>query len=1098
MTPCLRVRAAWHYADSNRDYIGQSTISFTFLCRSMKRVFYLFAVILATVFVATAQDRTITGTVTDRDGTALSGAVIQVKGTKTGTFSRNNGTYSIKAADGATLVFKLVGKKAREVSVGENNVINIVLENDDARQSEVVVTAIGLERSKKSLGYSTQELGGDQIVASRESNVVNSLASRVAGVQVNNSTGVPGASSYIRIRGSSSLTGDNQPLFVVDGIPIDNSQVASEGTTGSVAYSNRAMDIDPNSVESMTVLKGPAATALYGIRAAGGAIIITTKKGRASDGKVNISVDGSWAFDEVNKLPELQSKWSQGAGGRYAFSSGASRAWGALIDTLRFDGNSAYKWDRRGAIVGQSNPAAKQDQPVTAVNPADAFFRTGLTQNQTVTMSGGSQAATYLVSFSNLNSDGVVPNSSWAKKNLKVSSSSSVAKNVTASANINYVNSGGRRIQQGSNVSGVMLSLLRTPPTFDNANGYGQDAVTTPEAYRFPDGTQRTYRAGVGYDNPFWTVNENVFTDEVNRLFGNAQVDWSITPGLDVMYRIGLDYYNDNRKQTFAKNSRAYPSGRLFTDNNTLSDLTSDLIVTWNTDLTDDIHLQALVGQNLYSSDFNFDYAQADGVGDPTNPGAINNYAGRIANQGISSKRTMAYYTDLRFDYKNALFFNFTGRNEWSTTLPEANNSFFYPSLSVSAVLTELMPELQSDVISFMKVRANYAAVGKDAPIYGTNTGFVSAGYGDGWTNGVTFPFGGRIGYSLADNLAAPDLRPESTTSMEFGFDISLFDNRLSMDVTFYDQTGEDQIFSVPIATSTGYSSQLKNAGSISNSGIELVLSGTPIMTADFRWDVTVNFTKNTVEVVELAPGVDNIFLGGFIGSSVRAVKGLPYGSIFGFGWARDSATGRVLIDDDTTSDNFGYPILDETEKAFGSFNPDWLMGIRNSFTWKGLTLSAQLDIRQGGVMWNGTRGALYFFGTHKETEDRTGTKVFDGVKASNGADNDIAAPYGESWLSLGNGNGFFGSNTEDFIEDASWVRLRELTLSYVIPASMMEATPFSGLTVSFTGRNLWLSTGYKGVDPETSLLGASSGQGLDYFNMPSTKSYVFSFSLNF
>ena len=326
MTRRVCVSHAWHDADSNGEYIGQSTISLTFLCRSMKRVFYLFAVILATVFVATAQDRTITGTVTDNDGMALSGAVIQVKGTKTGSFSRNNGTYSIKAADGATLVFKLVGKKTREVSVGENNVINVVLENDDARQSEVVVTAIGLERSKKSLGYSTQELGGDQIVASRESNVVNSLASRVAGVQVNNSTGVPGASSYIRIRGSSSLTGDNQPLFVVDGIPIDNSQLASENTVGSVAYSNRAMDLDPNSIESMTVLKGPAATALYGIRAAGGAIIITTKKGRASDGKVNISVDGSWAFDEVNKLPELQSKWSQGAGGRYAFSSGASRS----------------------------------------------------------------------------------------------------------------------------------------------------------------------------------------------------------------------------------------------------------------------------------------------------------------------------------------------------------------------------------------------------------------------------------------------------------------------------------------------------------------------------------------------------------------------------------------------------------------------------------------------------------------------------------------------------------------------------------------------------------------------------------------------------
>jgi hypothetical protein len=288
------------------------------------------------------------------------------------------------------------------------------------------------------------------------------------------------------------------------------------------------------------------------------------------------------------------------------------------------------------------------------------------------------------------------------------------------------------------------------------------------------------------------------------------------------------------------------------------------------------------------------------------------------------------------------------------------------------------------------------------------------------------------------------------------------------------------------------------NAGSVSNSGIEAVVSGTLINTSDFRWDMTVNFTKNVIEVVSLAPNVENVFLGGFTGSSVRAVRGLPYGSIFGNGWKRDSVSGKVLIDDDTTSSNYGYPILDDNEKAFGSFNPDWLMGIRNTISWKGLTLSAQIDIRQGGVMWNGTRGAMYFFGTHKETEDREGTKVFDGVKASNRQTNDITAQYGQDWLAFGNGNGFYGSNTEDFIEDASWVRLRELTLSYVIPTSVMESTPFSGLTVSFTGRNLWLSTPYKGVDPETSLLGASSAQGLDYFNMPSTKSYVFALKLNF
>ncbi len=1066
----------------------------------MKRVFYLIAVVFATVVVATAQDRAITGTITDNDGSAIAGAIVKVKGTKTGTFSRSNGGYTVKASTGSVLVFSSIGKKTQEVTVGESSTINVRLSGDGSKESEVVVTAIGLNRSKKSLGYSTQEVGAEQITNSRESNIVNSLASRVAGVQVNNSTGVPGASSFIRIRGSSSLTGNNQPLFVIDGIPIDNSQLASEATQGSVAYSNRAMDLDPNSIESMNILKGPAATALYGIRAAGGAVIITTKKGRPNeDGKVNINVNASWAFDEVNKLPELQNKWSQGAGGRYAFSSGASRSWGASIDTLYYDGNVNSRHDRRGSIVGAS-AAPSGASKVTAIDPYASFFKTGMTQNQSVTMSGGSSAANYLVSFANLTSEGVVPNSEWSRRNVKVSSSAAVAKNVTASANINYVNSGGVRIQQGSNISGVMLALLRTPPTFDNANGLsGTDALAkNSAAYRYSDGTQRTYRNGAGYDNPFWTVNENIFEDNVNRLFGNAQIDWSILPELSLMYRIGIDYYNDSRIQTYAKGAKAYPSGRMFTDDNTLSDITSDLILTYNVDLTDDIHLQALVGQNLYSNNFNFNYVQADGVGNPDAARDPNNYSGTTVSQGLSRKRTMAYYTDLRFDYQNSLFFNFTGRNEWSTTLPEANNSFFYPSVSVAAVLTELLPDLKSDELTFVKLRANYATVGKDAPIFGTATGFGRASYSDGWTNGVTFPFGGLIGYTRGDNLASTNLRPEQTTSTEFGLDIALFDNRVSLDLTYYNQMSEDQIFSVPIANSSGYSTQLMNAGAISNNGIEAVLNLGIVRSNDFNWDMSVNFTKNNIKVERLAEGVDNIGLGGFVGSSVRAVAGQPYGSIFGFGWARNDKD-QILIDNDTNSADYGYPIMNYEEQAFGSANPDWMMGIRNTFTWKGITLSAQLDIRQGGVMWNGTRGALYFFGTHKETENRTGTKVFQGVLASDSTTtNSIEVPYGEGWLSLNNGNGFYGSNTEDFVEDASWVRLRELTLSYAIPSSIMESTPFSGLTVTFTGRNLWLSTKYTGVDPETSLQGASNAQGLDYFNMPSTKSYVMAFSLNF
>lgn len=1059
----------------------------------------------ATVF-ATAQQRTITGTITDKEGNPLTGVVIQAKGSSVGTFSKGEGKFKLVVPTGTTaLIFKLIGKKTTEVTLGASDEVSVTLEEDALKADEVVVTAIGIERQKKSLGYATQELKGQEIVNSRETNIVNSITARVAGVQVNNSTGVPGASSFIRIRGSSSVGGSNQPLFVIDGIPIDNSQLSSgnpdngeNNLLNGVAYSNRAIDIDPSTIESMNILKGPAATALYGIRASSGAVIITTKKGAPTIGdKINIQYNSSWSIDQVNKLPELQMKYSQGARGLYlepAPSSARARSWGALIDTLYWNGNSAYKWDKNGKIVGQSDPSAKT-KAVPYNNPG-LFFRTGLTSSNGINMFGGDENATYFVSFSNLTSNGVVPLSSWSRNSFKISGSSAIASNFRASANLNYVTSGGTRIQQGSNTSGVMLGLLRTPPTFDNSNGFGKDAINQPSAYKFTDGKQRTYLGGVGYDNPFWTATQNPFVDNVSRFYGNLQFDWSIIKYVDLMYRLGVDSYSDRRKQQFAINSRTAPAGRIFDDQWYNEDITSDLILTLNFDLSSDMALQVLLGNNLYSTYTQQLFVQGDGLGS-AGFYHISNTSGQITRESVGRKRTAAFYGDARFSYQDMWFVNLTGRNEWSTSLPTKNNSFFYPSVSTSLVLTQLFPDIQSDALSYLQVRGSFAQVGKDAPIYGTVSVFTQGFYGDGWTNGISFPFSGAIGYMNADVLGNPELRPEKTNSVEFGFDLRLFENRIGLDFTYYNQVSKDQIFQVPTAAPSGYLAQLKNAGSIGNSGVEIVLTATPLIVEEFRWDLTVNFTKNNIKVLELAPGVENIFLGGFQGSSVRAVAGLPYGSIFGFGWLRN-ANGDIIIDDNPESSNYGYPILSDKEKAFGSANPDWLMGIRNTFLWQGFSLSVLLDIRQGGVLWNGTRGALYYFGTHKDTEIRGTTKVFKGVKQSNGKPNDIKAAMDEGWLSFGNGNGFYGSNTEDFIEDASWVRLRELTLTYTFPASVMKSTPFGGLVLSFTGRNLWLSTKYKGVDPETSLTGANNAQGLDYFNMPSTRSYVFAATLNF
>jgi TonB-linked SusC/RagA family outer membrane protein len=1089
----------------------------------MKQTLLLLICLCFVTAVAGAQDRTITGTVTGKDGSALTGAVVQVKGTSIGTFTKAGGKYKITAPGSASaLIFKLVGKKTKEVTIGSSDVIDVVLEEDAVHADEVVVTAIGLERQQKELGYSLQGVSGDALVQSRESNVVNAISSKVAGVQVINSSGSPGGSSYIRIRGSQSITGNNQPLFVVDGIPIDNSQNYSgnpdngeNNLLSSVNFSNRAIDLNSDDIENISVLKGPAATALYGIRAAGGAVLITTKKGRPSVGeRVNVNLTTSVGFDQVNKLPELQTQFSQGGGGRYsAPAPGASRSWGAAIDTLYWDGNSSYKWDPNGAVITKQQYDALSDadkakaKPVTPYDQYE-FFQTGTTWNTGLNMSGGTEMANYLLSFGYLTQTGVVPLSDWTRGTIRASGMAQISNTFRAAGNMTYINSGGTRIQQGSNTSGVMLGLTRTPPTFDNGAGV-DDPVNTSSAYRFADGTQRTYRGGVGYDNPYWTVNLNQLSDRVNRFLGNVQFDWTLGNGLDLLYRIGGDVYSDVRHQEFAINSRTNPAGQVFEDQWTNRDLTQDIILTWTKDWSTEFSTRLLVGNNLFDSYSQQVYVQGDGLG---SDGFyhISNTEGQITREREAQLRRAAWYGDLTLSFHNALFLNITGRNEWSTTLPEANNSFFYPSFALSAVLTDLL-DLQSDVLSFLKLRASWAQVGKDAPVYSTVTTFSQANYSDGWTNGISFPYNGSIGFMLGNTIGSPDLKPESTTSIEIGFDVRFFDNRLGLDFTWYDMTSEDQIFAVPLAGSTGFLSEIRNAGSIQNSGIEFVLTATPILTtlgdSEFRWDFTTNFTMNKNQVVSLAPGVDNIFLGGFEGSSIRAVAGQPYGTIYGFGWVRDDK-GNVVIDSDPDSDNYGYPILDPIEKAFGSSNPDWLMGITNTFSWNGVSLSFLFDIRQGGVLWNGTRSALYFFGTHEETAARGATTVFEGVKGTidpatgeviaTDEQNDIVAVLDENWWAFGNGNGFIGSNTEDFIEDVSWVRLRELTVAYSFPASIMSSTPFSGLTLAFTGRNLWLSTDYTGVDPETNLQGSTNAQGIDYFNMPSTRSYNFSLALSF
>lgn len=1067
------------------------------------------------------QEKVLTGKVMNEKGDPIPGITIKVKGTALGTFSKADGTFKLTVPKSATaLVLTGVGWKAKEVTIGNQTEFKVQMIEDKVMMDEVVVTAIGLEREKKSIGYSIQEVSGTELSESKTTNMVNSLHGKVAGVQINNSAGVPGASSFIRIRGTSSIMGGNQPLFIIDGIPIDNSMDYSgnpdngrNNLLDGVAYSNRAIDLNTDDIESISVLKGPAATALYGLRAANGAIVITTKKGRAVEGeKINVSYSISLGFDQVSKLPELQNKYIQGSFGSIAQPGTRSPniSWGALVDTLFWDGKPT-RFDKNGKIVGASNAPEGAKKFVPYDNVAD-FFRTGSTLTNSLSMAGGADFGSFFASIANSKVNGIIPNSSFNRTNLRINGEARISSNFKASGSAQYINSGGTRIQQGSNVSGVMLGLLRTPISFDNSNGFGKDGADNPAAYMFLDkGTQRTYRGETGdalarYDNPFFTVNKNPFTDDVDRFIGYVELNYYATDWFDIKYRIGNDFYSDKRRQIFSLGNNQFLAGQVVDHTIFNSDINSDLILTFRTKITDDIGLQFLLGNNMYQNHYEYEYVQGDGLIVPDFY-HISNTQSQLVRQGKSILRRIAYYGDLTLDFGGWLYLTGNLRNELSTTLPKDNNSFWYGSGNLSFIFTEAFKDLFEDsFLSMGKLRLNYAVVGKDAPMYSIFTQYTQGVYADGWTSGISFPFGGMVGYMYGDIMGNPELRPEKTSSWEIGFNLAFLDNRIGLDFTYYNSISEDQIFAVPVASSTGFWRQMKNAGKISNKGFEIALNATPLKFKDFQWDLTLNFSTNKNMVEELAPGVESIFLGGFQGSSIRVVAGKPYGSIFGFGWARDE-NGNIVINDDSVSEEHGFPVLDPNEKSFGTSDPDWLMGFRNSFSFYGFTLSFLIDIKQGGKLWNGTKGALYYFGTHKETENRNFKKVFSGYlghfdeaqnKYVTSGPNNVEVTVDQMWLAYGNGNGFYGSNTEDFIEDASWVRLRELSLSYQLPKSIVEYLPFSDVVLTFTGYNLWLSTPYTGVDPETSLMGAHNAQGLDYFNMPGTKTYTFTLNVKF
>lgn len=1062
----------------------------------MRKILLLLAFISFLGMQAFAQ-RTVTGTVIGEDDQlGLPGVSITVKGTQVRTITDLNGGYSINVPAGATtLVFEFMGMVTQEVEI-TGEVLNVSMKSSDIAIDDVVVTAIGIKRESKALGYSVQKVGADDIARSAETNLVNSLNSKVAGVAITSSSGSAGASTFMTIRGYSSITQNNQPLFVVDGVPIDNSQFSSTTQTAGVAHSNRAVDLNPDDIESINILKGGAATALYGIRAANGAVVITTKKGKTSE-KLQVSFASSVTIERVSQLPKLQNKFAQGSGGVLNLG-GTTASFGPKISDLVIDPNikSQYYPNGTPVLFDPTNPAHAGFNKAEAFDNLNAFWQTGLAYNNSLTLSGGSSQTTYYFSLSNLRQEGIVPNNTFNRTTASLSGETKFSDKFTTSARLAFTNSGGNRIQQGSNTSGVMLALLRMPVSFDMTGGY-DDPTNSPDSYMFTDGTYRQRNAylGGGYDNPYWTVNRNSHKDNVNRLIGNLNFIYNATPWLSFSYRLGTDFYTDRRKDIVDINSRTYPAGQVFEDQYFRQDLNSDLLASLNFEPIDGLKTTILLGQNIYSYYYQNVYSRIQGLVIPEFYN-LSNAATQFAFESHSRKRTAAIYGDLGLDYKGMIFFNLTLRNEWSTSLPKENNSFLYPSFNGAFVFTEL-PNLQGNkIISFGKIRASYAIIGNDAPIFSTSQYYTSAAAGDGWTTtAIQFPAFGTPAYNLSTTLANPELKPETSRSWEVGADFRFLLNRVGLDITYFDMLNEDLILSVPIAPSSGFTNANMNAATMTNKGWEITLKINQVKTNDFYWGTDFNFTKITNEVTKLAEGVTSVFLGGFVGKQVRAVAGNPYGSIFGTDFLRDE-NDQMIIQDNPSLPGYGYPINDPQDKNIGNVMPDWTLGINNIFSYKNFNFTFLFDIKKGGKMWNGTRGANINFGMTPSTEDRDRDYVFQGVKQSDGSINDIIVQPGQAWYT--NLGGGFNGPGRPYVDDTDWVRLREVTLSYKFPKSVLTKIKMTQAELFFTGKNLLLFTPYDGVDPETSLYGADNAQGLDYYNMPGVKSYLFGLKINF
>ena len=1043
-----------------------------------------------------AQVKTVTGRVTSADnGEPLIGVSVSVPGTTVGVNTDADGRFTLShiPASAKQIRFSFIGMEAQTLPV--KNVMNVALKSNDKVLSGVVVTALGIKRSEKSLGYAASSIKAQDITEVRSADVVSALQGKVAGVTISNTSSDPGASTSVIVRGYSSLAGSNQPLFVIDGVPMVNEAInSSDELNHNYDFGNGANAINPDDVDDMTILRGAAATALYGSRAANGVIMITTKKGKKREKGLGVTYNGGIQFSNVARLVEMQNMYGQGASGEHVAIENGS--WGP-----RFDGVERV-WGR----VYDNSQMVKSYKAVK--NNIRDYFDTGVTFNNSVAFDGATDKSDYYVALSNVNNNGVYPTraDAYNKYTFTTNGSYKATNKLTFSSSISYSYQKNNFVSTGQKLNPI-YALYNVPRDI---------SITGQKDLSNPFYTPGYYYTPYNATNPYYILKNYLDQTTTDKLWGKFQADYNIFDFLKFTYRVGLDYTNNKQRNGIPNMSALWSgtpnwednsdigqqTGWVYTSDNRYTEINQDFMLNFSKPINQDFNLNALLGLNTNDVKRTFASQEVTGLDLPTWFSTANSGKTPTLVDNTYHKRLVGLYGQVEGSYKDMVFLTLTGRNDWSSTLPKDNRSYFYPGVTASFVFTELLPKDVKDIISFGKVRAAWGKTGNDADWYLTKTVYAQAAASSSGFGTISFPLAGVNAFTLSNVMGNSTLKPEMTTEFELGLNMAFFHNRLAFDFSFYNRNTNNQTLSMSLDNATGFSSRNVNIGKIRNTGIELSLTGTPIKTRDWQWDLNWNISHNKSKVVDLSSDIgDEVLIFGFSGgTSLYAIKGQPLGVYKDQKLERDPE-GHVVV-----SASNGLPVKEDKYTVCGDMNYKYTMGFGTTLRYKDFAITANMEVRHGGKMYTRTKGTTFFTGIAKQTiyNDRNPFIVPNSVNKVTAADGTVSYVENTTALDYSYIQTYWADQYDcdaSNLISRSFVKLRDVVLTWNVPAKWIDKTFLTGASVSLFGRNLlmWTPSDNTFVDPESTSFGNDlSGQFGEYGANPSTRTYGFNIKLSF